>query len=165
MEAKQREIAQTPANQYVNSQLPFPKLLQESSMNDYGIVDNHLFKIGTEVSIIEEQYRIKLDIAKQIETKVSTMMTPDGKRLMTEGELLTAFRICDVTMWQSKLIIEKELQDIIKFVGIQTPMQGKMMLTPEEHDDIAMKTVRKLEKFGVKLFDSNKPMLIHRIVN
>lgn len=165
IEEEQRQLEKNPAHQYVNGDLPFPQLLRLSSLNDYGVIDNHLYKIGIELAIMEEQDLLQSNIKTQIESGVSTMMTPEGARLMTKSELLTQYRMCDVTKWVSKGKIEKELQDMIKFIGVQTPQQSKPMMTPEEHNELAIAVVQRASKYGIRLFDSNKDVLIAKIKN
>jgi hypothetical protein len=162
--AKQKEVENNPSYKYMNeSQLDFPKLLRADVYNDHSAVDTRLEKLYLELCIIEEQIALQQKINLELSTGVITMNTPDGRRLMTRSEMLTQARICEATTWQSKQNIEKELQDLMKFIGIPFAVGDGQMLTEEEHNDIAMAVITRIGKLGLGIFRSNKPTLIRKI--
>lgn len=160
---KKKEVENNPAYRYINfSKLEFPSIMRDKAMNDYGMVDDKLEKLYTEVCILEEQMSLKEQLLADAESGKTERYTPDGKRLMNIGELKTQARICDLTAWQSKLNIEKTIEDMMRFIGVETE-PGKFMMTEEEHSDVSMSVVKRVAKTGIKLFKSNKNMLISKI--
>lgn len=161
-EKQQKEMQDNPAYQYMNNMtLDFPKRYLKDTLADHGKVDNALEKIHIELSIIEEQRLLQQKTKEDIEAGKTEQMTPDGRRIMTKSELLTQLRICDVTIWQSKINVEKHIEDMIKFVGIRPdPTSDKIILTQEEHSAVAMDAIARAERSGVQLFASNKERLM-----
>jgi hypothetical protein len=158
-----KEKEQNPAFKYINySALPFPSLLREHTLNDYGLIDDKLEKIWVECQIIEEQRDIQTRISLDLQQNTSSLYASDGLRKLSESELKTQYRIADVTAWQSKANIEKTLIDMINFVGV--PMgDGKLLLTEEEHNEIAQLVIERVRKSGIRLFNTNKDKLIRKL--
>lgn len=162
-EQQRKEKENNPAYKYINySTLDFPSLLRNDAINDYSAVDDKLEKLWVEVSLLEEQVRLRDQLVKEISDNNITIKISDGSRLMSIGEAMTQVRIADLTAYQSKSNIEKILTDMIQLVGI--PLQNdKFILTEEEHNQIAMTVIKRVEKQGVFLFQSNRESLLNKL--
>jgi hypothetical protein len=152
-----------PAYKYINySKLDFPGLIRQDSMNDYGVVDDKLEKLWVEISLLEEQVELRTQMDMDIQLGKTTMKDSSGTRLLSLSELKTQRRIADLTAYQSKSNIEKILTDMIQLVGIPIG-EGKYILTEEEHNEIGMTVVSRIAKSGIKLFQSNRPLLLQKL--
>lgn len=164
VEQQRKEQEEKPSYKYMNrADLEFPQRLKDDVLADYGTVDDKLENIWLELSIIEEQRKLQIDIKKQLDSGKIEMKTPDGGRLAYESELLTMYRIGDATVWQSKQKIEKLIKELISFVGVSIPMSNKPLLSEQEHNDMAMSAIARAKKSGVDLFASNKEKLFNQI--
>jgi hypothetical protein len=160
-EQKAKEL--NPAFQYINySKLEFPSLIRQDALKDFSLVDDKLEKLWVEVSILEEQTELKTRLDLEIKSGKTTLRTSDGSRLMNLSELKTQRRMCDLTAYQSKANIEKILTEMIQLVGIDVG-EGEKILTEEEHNQIAMTVVNRVAKSGIKLFQSNRGLLINKL--
>ena len=161
---KQKARSENPAYQYINnSDKEFPKQLREDLISENNKVDDKLAKLYIELSIIDEQRHLQQDILRELSQGVITRKTPDGRRVMSEGEMKTQSRICETTIWQSKSNIEQTLQELIQFVGVQVLGTDRVLLTEQEHSDVAMMVIDRAKKQDVLLFASNKASLIEKI--
>jgi hypothetical protein len=162
-EKEQKAKENNPAFKYINySKLDFPSLIRQDAMNDFSAVDDKLEKLWVEVSLLEEQIELRTKLEMDIASGKTNMMASDGRRLMSMSELKTQRRIADLTAYQSKSNIEKILTDMIQMVGIEIG-ENEYILTEEEHNAIAMSVVDRVAKSGIRLFQSNRQMLIKKL--
>jgi hypothetical protein len=147
-----------------SKEFEFPQLLLHDLLNQNSKIDNRLEKLYMEASIIAEQRSIQDRLRVELSVNNITMMTPDGRRLMTQSEVMTQIRICDATAWQSKQNIEKLLEELVQFVGVKAAGSDSVLLSDKEHNDLAMGLIKKCAKNGINLFQSNRTSLIKKMI-
>ena len=163
-EEQRKEQENTPMFNYLNhSSLPFPQILKEDMLNDNAKIDNILKKIDIEMKIIEEQQQVISRCSAELLNGKTEQKTPDGSRLMNKSELLTLARVADVTIWQSKSNVEQKIQELMKFVDVPIIGSQAVLLSMNEHNDIAMAVIDKAQRLGVLLFGSNKAKILESI--